>query len=342
MIKFIPISQRSIFATTLLLFFIVILLLFFSRDNTQLNPKDELTSSVVNQIPIPIDAQEVELKLDTLQYSPKTITHKSDEQEITQDIAQLHDLTRRALKDNHQYQLYLQCVEENENSCLKELSDALYQVNDLNLIPAIAELDLLSSIENMPAQDLRNYFDDLLLESTSAADRVTLLQVLNRTPELSELILSDTLLQDLDTKPTIEVQLLLQRYGYAGTGTEESLYTIASVAANPDTDQRLQSAALLSLANHQASTILNQSVWALEQYHDEEWSGWIDSVAPALGICGLPCFDAASSLAVLSQPEFLVELFKVSPYEQRREYLEALKFQLPASTLANVQQQVDL
>ncbi|GAB1269605.1 hypothetical protein NBRC116493_28580 [Aurantivibrio infirmus] len=304
--------------------------------------KKHQKSETAEQFFLPVNNRHENTELANNQATQETTEIKFEQVDTRQNIIHLDRLTRQALSENYQYQLYLQCLESTGNECLEELSAALYQVNDLILIPAIEEIGSVLEINATSKPDLQRYFSTLLLESDDAINRVTLLQLLNRLPELSSLVLPDKLLQDLEAKPVIEAQLLLQRYTYAGSGSEESLQWVASIAANPDTDQRLYSAALLSLANHQASNFLNQTVWTLQHYHDLEWPGWIDAVAPALGHCGFPCIDATSSLAVLTQPEFLVEFLNVTPYEQRKEYFEALKFQLPASTLEKVQQQIDI
>jgi hypothetical protein len=251
---------------------------------------------------LPLSARRAELGSERTSETalPPDVQARARTQALVRSIAQL---ARDHLYESPAGQQLRGCVPQASVRCAELLSSALYEALAQHVEPALQDGTLdAAQLNGLDPERVHDAISGVLESSGDAIERVSALVLLDRSPQLPPGALPPGAYRELSQKPVVEAQLLLTRSVLAGLPDEGIAREVSFLASSAHVDSRVQGAALEALARASHGPQLAEAVRALAAQRDPSWSGWEESVAPALGRCGLACADAAV-LVVAQAPD---------------------------------------
>jgi hypothetical protein len=234
------------------------------------------------------------------------------------------------------------CGSSATRECSGLISDALYEIWSVYVSAEIASGSIdVASLRKLPREAVRAAIGAMVSRSSDPVARVAAL-IVATDAGVAVAPLPREAYADLADKPVIEAQLLLQHHRGRPLDQAEVVREVASVASSSDGDLRVQGAALSVLAQPTTATELVEAVRTLDASHGHDWEGWFDSVAPAVGRCGLACLDAIEVvLGPHPRADIAGEVLRSMPRPERATLLEHLSKTLSADVIARLAEESD-
>jgi hypothetical protein len=265
--------------------------------------------------------------------------------EVRATIASVADLARAHIAEPKRFASLRGCAPAAGPACVAMLSDALYEVLTQHVEPALLSGALgTGKLAQLDPDAVHGAANELLESSDDPIERVSALAVLERAPRLKAARLAKGAFRELGSKPVVETQMLLIHSVHHGLPDAEVAREVMLLGGGAETDPRARVAALEALADPAGAAQLNEAVRSLSASKPHDWDGWRDSVAPALGRCGLPCTDEAVRLltAVPNAAELAESIVRLSGPSDRADVLDRLEPALPEAAARQIRLNVDL
>jgi hypothetical protein len=236
-------------------------------------------------------------------------------------IEQIASVIRDHIARSPRYAELAKCDSVVSLPCRELLSQAIYEAMHLKVLPETIRGGM--GVKDLSRHDADALFDTagrVLIESTDSVERASALLLLSSIPSLPGRALPEAAYRNLSERTVAESQLTLQQTLGGPLPYPEAVRELVSLFTN-DRDSRLQDAALSALAFPETEPELLAAVRETARKHGPEWPDWLQSVAPAIGTCGMACIETVNAVLDASgdAPAVAEEMLRAFPERDRVE-----------------------
>ncbi len=222
--------------------------------------------------------------------APATGARRADRL-ATKAVQEIAGVIRDHIASSPRYAELAKCDPVVSLPCRELLSRAIYEAMDLKVTPQAKRGGL--GVKDLTKHDDDALFDTVgrvLTESADGVERASALLLLRSIPSLPLRALPEAAYRDLSQRTVAEAQLTLAQPIGGPLPYPEAARELVSLFTD-DRDSRLQDNALSTLAYPETQRELIAAVRETARKHGADWPDWLQSVAPAVGTCGMACIE---------------------------------------------------